>query len=357
MKKLVTIFAVCVILFAAALCSAEIVTPITFAPGDYDNTVNTVTGTNAAPIYNNNQTTGKFRDIFWWGLAYNGGTQGVGSPDFINRNPHLVSNGGSPARAIVGPSDVIPALNFTGLKTTSSGASFLTIYDTTVADGTATKNLFDASIGTGIEVSADVLFTPGQHNASAGVVALYNEGQDALALLATNNGGNNPDVPKVSLIWQANGTGITLTSTSLPFGTFLGDTVGSDPYAGDHWYRVVMNLSVTGDTWNMVGTFFPHVTASDPSSALGSLITTLPFSGSLSDPDSSLRILTNPGEVGLIASTTANFNDGVATGWTGADPHVDNVGVSITNFQVVPEPATLMLLGLGALSLLRKRRA
>ena len=43
-----------------------------------------------------------------------------------------------------------------------------------------------------------------------------------------------------------------------------------------------------------------------------------------------------PGEVGLIAMTPENFSDGPANGWTGADPHTDNVGVSIIPFS---EPA------------------
>lgn len=118
--------AVCAFLLFATALSVYADT-ITFAPGQYDNTPNTVTGTNAAPAYNNNQTTGLFRDVFWWGTAYNGGTKGVGSPDFINSvQSNLISNGGTPARAVLGGDDY--ALNFTGLKT-SGGASFLSIYD------------------------------------------------------------------------------------------------------------------------------------------------------------------------------------------------------------------------------------
>src|SRR5262245_20083345 len=63
--------------------------PITFAAGDYDNTQNQV---NAGPTPVNNQTTGKFRDIFWWGSA-----TGVGDNDYINSGKNLISNGGSPA--------------------------------------------------------------------------------------------------------------------------------------------------------------------------------------------------------------------------------------------------------------------
>ena len=95
------------------------------------------------------------------------------------------------------------ALNFTGVKIPNGGKNFLTVYDTTPADGTATRNLFDASLPGGLTISADVLFAPGNHGASAGVVALYSEGQDALALLANNGGGGNNDVPTLSLIFQS----------------------------------------------------------------------------------------------------------------------------------------------------------
>ena len=327
--------------------------PITFAPGDYDNTANVV---NAGPTPVNNQTTGNFRDIFWWGTA-----TGVGDFDFINSGQNLMSNGGSPARAVVGGDDT--ALNFTGVKIPNGGKSFLTIYDTTPGDGTATRNLFDASQPGGLTISADVLFAPGQHGASAGVVALYSEGQDALALLANNGGGGNHDVPKLSLIFQSAGAGnvngIVLTSVGLPATSFLGDTNGSvntGVLSGDHWYRVIMNVSVSGDTWFETGSFWTHSDPTNPNSTLGVKITDLNFTGSLSLPSSSTvdlaRVLTNPGQIGLMASVTGPYGDGVDTvhGGTAANPLVDNVGVSITNFDVptaVPEPATMLLTGTG----------
>jgi len=227
------------------------------------------------------------------------------------------------------------------------------VYDTTPGDGTATRNLFDATGG--LTISADVLFAPGNHAASAGVVALYSEGQDGLALLASNGGGNNPDVPKFSLVFQHNGAPTTLTSVSLPFGTFLGDTNGTidtGSLSGDHWYRVVMNLSVTGDTYAAVGSFYNHSDPTDPNSSTVLITTpsfdgTLEWSGSLSAPGNVLD-LTNPGEIGLMAYTPESFSDGVAG--TPANPLVDNMGVSITNFTFptpVPVPSTLLLLGSG----------
>ena len=329
-------------------CNAFAVT-VTFAPGDYDNTANTVTGTNASPVYNNNQTTGQFRDIYWWGNTYNGGTTGVTSPDFINSGKNLITNGGSPARAVVGGND--DALNFTGVKIANGGASFLTIYDATPGDGTATRNLFDASVLGGITISADVLFAPGQHTAYAGVVSAYNEGQDGLALLAKNGGGNNPDSFSLDLVFRQKGTITVVQTAALAYTSVVGDT-NSSATLGDHWYNIVMNLQATGDAFTMTGSLWNHSVPTDPNSILGSQIgATMVYSGSLLNADPTALYLSNPGEIGLMAYVPGPFGDGVATGWTGADPHVDNVGVSITNFETpttaVPEPGTLLLLGIG----------
>src|SRR6185295_11628046 len=112
-----------------------------------------------------------------------------------------------------------------------------------------TRNLFDASQPNGLQVSADVLFAPGQHIASGGVVALYNQGQDALALLASNGGGNNQDTPKLSLVFRSVGQGITLTSVPLP---------GLTTFAEGAWYRVTMDLSVVGTTFTVNASFQNH---------------------------------------------------------------------------------------------------
>ena len=55
----------------------------TFATGQYDNTANIVAGTSAVPIYDNNQTTGVFRDVFWWRNQANL-TPFVPSADYIS---------------------------------------------------------------------------------------------------------------------------------------------------------------------------------------------------------------------------------------------------------------------------------
>lgn len=307
---------------------------ITFAPGDYDNTANTVI---AGPTPVNNQTTGLFRDVFWYSL--NNGAPRVGSGDYINQGNSLVLS----ANSAVPGSGPYTALNFTG-PAVSGGQSYLSIYDTTPADGTTTKNVFDASVPGGLQLSADVLFV--KHSSSAGVVSLYNEGQDGLALLAHNGDGNNADNATVDLVFQSPGSGIVLTSvtlSSLAFQTAASANGNKIPGTSDFWYRAVMDLSVTGDMFNITGSFYNHSDPNNPNSALGSLITTLSFSGSLSSPGNLLD-LTNPGEVGVMAMG----NESISL--------PDNVGVSITNFQetgqTVPDGgSTLILLSFGLLGL------
>jgi hypothetical protein len=309
------------ILSVVSLSSATpLVGPITFAPGDYDNTANTVI---SGPTPVNNQTTGKFRDVIWWSI--NNGQPRVGSGDYINQGNSLYVpvNQVSAIPRPVGDPLAYSALNFTG-PSISGGQSYLSIYDTTVADGAANKNVFDATQR--LTISADVLFTV--HSASGGVVALYNEGQDALALLAHNGGGNNADHARVDLVWQSAGQGTVLESIPLDDSAFI----------KENWYRVTMDLLVSGNTYTVNGTIQNHKTGTNPTSDLDIVITTVSHNGLLLSSG-----LSNPGEVGIMAMG----NESIAL--------PDSVGISITNFEVIPEPATVALLGLGVVALLRKR--
>ena len=92
------------------------------ALGDYDNTPNVVTGTTATPTFTNNQTTGVFRDVFWWRNTADNPPNNPSapfihnpptsiSPDYINAGKNLVLCGIS---ACDNGTGAHTALNFTG---------------------------------------------------------------------------------------------------------------------------------------------------------------------------------------------------------------------------------------------------
>ena len=316
----------CILLVSTAEASV-------FFPVGYDNTANTVT---TGPTPNNNQTIGNYRDVWW--ASINNGQPRVGSPDYINYGKNLVQVGN---HAEDNGTGLFDALNFTG-PTVNGRQSYLTIFDTTPADGTATKDTF--ALGTPqnhLQIVADVLFAGPGHSVSAGILAMYNDGNDGLALLAHNGGGNNPDHSFVSIVYQnlvsaTLGNNLTLATVNLANAAF----------APGNWYQIVMDLwEDPSGTFNVEGRFYHHTDGNPANNLLLEVVNSaISFNGSLANPsanDPPANFLSNPGQIGLIAQGREAIGPGAVAPGTplpgGQSSNGDNVGVSFYLRQ--PPPA------------------
>ena len=259
---------------AAPLALAE---PITFAGNtDYDNSAT--------------QTTGVFRDVLDGGL--------------INRGLDL---GGTNHTA----------LNFTGSDSNTGFDGAIAVYDSNVSDGAAT--LFTGNM----TLSADILVATFNNAKGAGLLTLFNEGDNlgGLALYLWDAG--NSDNAAMNLVAQNGVTRPGNTLASVGLGSGIAENV---------WYRLILDLTFTGSDFTATGSVFRHLAAGDPNSALGTQVgSTLVYNGTLSSS------LVDPYEVGLVSR---------------GDSAVRNT--SVTNFDMagggvaaVPEPSSLLLLGMG----------
>ena len=189
------------------------------------------------------------------------------------------------------------AMNFTG-TIGSSGDTWITVYDTTPGDSTpGTQNNFSNTP----LLHSDVLIHAYNNKKGAGIVSLFNEGanQKGLALLIFDNG--NTDTLVLGTLNKANGTFTALSTVAL--GNQIGENV---------WYRLTMNVTVSGPTVTVIGQVFRHTTPTDPNSPLGAQVGgTLTFSGSLGV--GSLAGVSSPGEVGMAAQATSATVDSSET--------------------------------------------
>ncbi len=192
-----------------------------------------------------------------------------------------------------------PAQNFTGsaplgsrdIALSSAGNTWLTVFDET--PDTPDQTIFTGSVS----LSADVLIHRFNNKKGVGLVSLFNEsaGQKGLALILYDNG--NTD----SLVLA------TVDQVMVPIGRFPGGKLTTLKSlalgAGileNVWYRLTMDVVVSGDDLIVTGRAFRHTVPGDPDSVLGTQV-----GGTLATPiPLSLAALglQGSGEVGIVAS-------------------------------------------------------
>jgi hypothetical protein len=185
-------------------------------------------------------------------------------------------------------------VNFSG-STGAAGDTWITAYDTSPS-AAASQDIFGS-----VSLTADVLIHAFNNAKGAGLLALYNEalGKKGLALIVIDNGSTDRLV--LSTVNQA---GQLVTLKTVAMGAGIAENV---------WYRLTMDVVVSGAHVTVTGKVFTHSSTTDPDSSLGAQVgATLTFSGPLPagvDPT---------GEVGIIASAVSAVVD-----------------TSVTNFDIV----------------------
>lgn len=184
-------------------------------------------------------------------------------------------------------------MNLTG-SAGSGGDTWITVYDTTPADD-AVKNIYG-----NVSLSGDVLIHNYNNKKGTGLLALFNEetGQKGLALLVFNSG--NTDSLVLGTVNKATGAFTALKTVSL--GSNITENV---------WYRLTMDVVVSGANVTVTGKVFPHTTPADPNSALGAQIgVTLTFNAARPAG------IAATGEIGMVASATSAVVDSSVTTFT-----------------------------------------
>lgn len=178
------------------------------------------------------------------------------------------------------------AINFTGTAG-SGGDSWITVYE-----GTPVPTNFG-----NVSLRADVQIHRFNNKKGAGLFALYNEVADkkGLALIIYNAG--NTDTLVLNTLDQGNGKLVPIATTSLGAGILE-----------DKWYRLEMDVVVSGANVTVTGKVFRHVDPSDADSGLDTQVgTTLSFAGARpAGVDAT-------GEIGIVASAVSAVVDSSVT--------------------------------------------
>jgi hypothetical protein len=185
------------------------------------------------------------------------------------------------------------ALNFTGGAGPASD-TWITVYDPAPNPPPID---FDS-----VSVRADVLIQTYNNSKGAGPLALFNEavGKKGLALIISD---------------QGNSDGLVLATVDQAGKRTIVKAIGLDAGIKEcAWYRVTMDVVVSGGNVAVTGKVFQHATPGDPDSALGPQVGgTLSFSGARpAGVDAT-------GEVGIVAAATST-----------------NVNSSVTNVVITP---------------------
>jgi len=151
-----------------------------------------------------------------------------------------------------------------------------------------------------VGLSADVLIQTYNNKKGAGLLALFNEGagQKGLSLVIYDSG--NSDSLVLGTVDPATGLFTALTTVSL--GGNIVENV---------WYRLTMDVVVSGGNVVVTAKVFRHTVATDPNSATGAQVSiTLSFSGALpAGVDAT-------GEVGIVASAASTTVNSSVTNFT-----------------------------------------
>ena len=149
-----------------------------------------------------------------------------------------------------------PAINLTG-SGGAGGDTWITVYDATPAEDTS-QNVFG-----NVSLSADVLIHSYNKKKGAGLLALFNEAADkaGLALVIYNSGGSDSLV--LGTVNKATGQFTALTTVGLSGGILE-----------NVWYRLTMDVTVSGANVTVTGKVFRHATPADADSPLGTQVGT-----------------------------------------------------------------------------------